>query len=68
MRRSGWVLTRRASLTGQKSHTSLDPVSVRQEARKFALEAIDVQKAEMKQLGVMADWDNPDGVYRTLGV
>ncbi|CAK9784570.1 mitochondrial putative Isoleucyl-tRNA synthetase [Cutaneotrichosporon oleaginosum] len=49
-----------------KSHTSLDPVSVRQEARKFALEAIDVQKAEMKQLGVMADWDNPDGVYRTL--
>ncbi|BEI97092.1 hypothetical protein CcaverHIS631_0206810 [Cutaneotrichosporon cavernicola] len=49
-----------------KSHTSLDPVSVRREARKFALEAIDVQKAEMKQLGVMADWDNPDGVYRTL--
>ncbi|GMK54006.1 hypothetical protein CspeluHIS016_0105920 [Cutaneotrichosporon spelunceum] len=49
-----------------KSHTALDPVSVRQEARKFALEAIDVQKAEMKQLGVMADWDNPDGVYRTL--
>lgn len=40
---------------------------MRQEARKFALEAIDVQKAEMKLLGVMADWDAPGGVYRTLG-
>lgn len=39
---------------------------MRQEARKFALQAIDTQKAEMKVLGVMADWDNPDGVYRTL--
>lgn len=40
---------------------------MRQEARKFALEAIDVQKAEMKLLGVMADWDAEGGVYRTLG-
>lgn len=42
-------------------------MSVRQEARKFALEAIDVQKSEMKLLGVMADWDAEGGVYRTLG-
>lgn len=40
---------------------------VRQEARKFALQAIDVQKAEFKQLGIMADWDAEKGVYRSLG-
>lgn len=42
-------------------------MSVRQEARKFALEAVDVQKEEFKRLGVMADWDGKDGVYRSLG-
>ena len=31
------------------------------------MEAIDVQKREMKALGVMADWDNQHGTYRTLG-
>jgi hypothetical protein len=40
---------------------------VRQEARKFALQAIDVQKEEFKQLGIMADWDVEGGVYRSLG-
>lgn len=48
----------------QKSHTSLDPIQVRQVARETALEAIQVQKSEMKQLGVLADWND---VYRTLG-
>jgi isoleucyl-tRNA synthetase len=45
-------------------HTSLSPVSIRTVARRTALEAIEVQKSEMKQLGIMADWNN---VYRTLG-
>ncbi|WOO76802.1 Isoleucine--tRNA ligase [Vanrija pseudolonga] len=49
-----------------KSHTALDPISVRTEAKKFALEAIDIQKDEFKQLGVMADWNNDKGVYRTI--
>jgi len=26
-----------------------------------------VQKEEFKQLGIMADWDAKDGVYRSLG-
>ncbi|WRT67996.1 uncharacterized protein IL334_004971 [Kwoniella shivajii] len=49
-----------------KSHTSLEPTQVREEARKVALEAIDIQKTEMKALGVMADWDGENGTYRTL--
>jgi isoleucyl-tRNA synthetase len=42
-------------------------VSVRTEARKFALQAIDVQKDEFRKLGIMADWDAEGGVYRSLG-
>ncbi|WVW84921.1 hypothetical protein I302_106957 [Kwoniella bestiolae CBS 10118] len=49
-----------------KSHTSLKPSQVRSEARKVALDAIEVQKTEMKALGVMADWDGEGGTYRTL--
>nr|XP_019003999.1 isoleucine-tRNA ligase [Kwoniella mangroviensis CBS 8507]OCF67460.1 isoleucine-tRNA ligase [Kwoniella mangroviensis CBS 8507] len=49
-----------------KSHTALNPTQVRSEARKVALDAIDVQKSEMKALGVMADWDGENGTYRTL--
>nr|XP_018262126.1 isoleucine-tRNA ligase [Kwoniella dejecticola CBS 10117]OBR84284.1 isoleucine-tRNA ligase [Kwoniella dejecticola CBS 10117] len=49
-----------------KSHLSMQPLQVRQEARKVALEAIDIQKSEMKALGVMADWDGQKGIYRTL--
>nr|ODN85297.1 isoleucine-tRNA ligase [Cryptococcus depauperatus CBS 7841] len=50
-----------------KSHTSLLPNQVRDEARRVALEAIEIQKHEMKDLGIMADWDGPGGTYRTLG-
>ncbi|WWC88449.1 uncharacterized protein L201_003360 [Kwoniella dendrophila CBS 6074] len=50
-----------------KSHTSLTPGQVRNEARKVALEAIGIQKNEMRALGVMADWDGEKGIYRTLG-
>ncbi|WVQ96550.1 isoleucine-tRNA ligase [Kwoniella sp. CBS 9459] len=49
-----------------KSHLSLTPLEIRAEARKVALEAIDVQKAQMRALAVMADWDNEKGTYRTL--
>ncbi|WVQ73364.1 isoleucine-tRNA ligase [Cryptococcus sp. DSM 104548] len=49
-----------------KSHTSLTPSQVRAEARQVALGAIDIQKEEMRALGVMADWDHKDGTYRTL--
>lgn len=45
----------------------LDPLKVREIARQTALEAIQVQKKEMRELGVMADWDNEKSTYRTLG-
>ncbi|ODO00230.1 isoleucine-tRNA ligase [Cryptococcus amylolentus CBS 6273] len=51
-----------------KSHTSLTPSQVRAEARQVALSAIDVQKEEMRALGIMADWDHKDGTYRTLDI
>nr|XP_031864411.1 isoleucine-tRNA ligase [Kwoniella shandongensis]KAA5531483.1 isoleucine-tRNA ligase [Kwoniella shandongensis] len=49
-----------------KKHTSLTPGQVRAEAKKVALEAIDIQKTEMRALGVMADWEGDKGTYRTL--
>lgn len=33
----------------------------------MALDAIDIQKTEMRALGVMADWDSEKNTYRTLG-
>lgn len=45
----------------------MEPPHIRQVARKAALEAIDVQRNEMRDLGVMADWDHSDGTYRTMG-
>ena len=40
---------------------------MRQIARATALNAIQVQKTEMRDLGIMADWDNPNATYRTMG-
>ena len=51
----------------QKSHLSLDPVKIREIARKTASDAIVVQKKEMRDFGVMADWDNEKSIYRTMG-
>ncbi|WWC70979.1 uncharacterized protein I206_104932 [Kwoniella pini CBS 10737] len=50
-----------------KSHMSMQPTQVREEARRVALEAINIQKNEIKDLGVMADWEGEKGTYRTLG-
>nr|XP_019012976.1 isoleucine-tRNA ligase [Kwoniella pini CBS 10737]OCF51757.1 isoleucine-tRNA ligase [Kwoniella pini CBS 10737] len=49
-----------------KSHMSMQPTQVREEARRVALEAINIQKNEIKDLGVMADWEGEKGTYRTL--
>lgn len=53
--------------THQESHLNLSPQAVRQAARKTALAAIEVQKDQFRQLGIMADWDDPKETYRTLG-
>ncbi|WVO24937.1 isoleucine-tRNA ligase [Cryptococcus decagattii] len=49
-----------------KLHTSMTPDQVRAQARQVALDAIDIQKTEMRALGVMADWDSEKNTYRTL--
>ncbi|XP_062560567.1 isoleucine--tRNA ligase, mitochondrial [Armigeres subalbatus] len=46
----------------------MDPLKVRELARKFALETIDKQKAEFEQWGITADWENTSSCYRTLDV
>jgi isoleucyl-tRNA synthetase len=51
----------------QESHLNLTPAAIRKAARKTAEEAIEIQKSEFRALGVMADWDGPDGTYRTMG-
>jgi len=51
----------------QQSSLTLPPSQIRTAARQTALQQIEVQKAEFKQLGIMADWDGSAGVYRTLG-
>lgn len=47
----------------KQKHTQLSPAKIREIARKVALDAIELQKSEMQELGVMADWSN---IYRTL--
>jgi isoleucyl-tRNA synthetase len=47
----------------KQKHTQMDPVQIRQIARRTALDAIELQKSQMQELGVMADWSN---IYRTL--
>lgn len=49
-----------------KSHLQLTPKAIREAARKTAEEAIEIQKKEFRALGVMADWDSPEGTYRTM--
>ncbi|XP_065080338.1 isoleucine--tRNA ligase, mitochondrial [Ochlerotatus camptorhynchus] len=46
----------------------LDPLKVRELARKFALETIEKQKEEFEQWGVTADWSRRESWYRTLDV
>ncbi|XP_055585708.1 isoleucine--tRNA ligase, mitochondrial [Uranotaenia lowii] len=44
----------------------LDPLQIRELARKFALGTIDQQKAEFEQWGVTADWGRKESWYRTM--
>jgi isoleucyl-tRNA synthetase len=55
------------TITTQEFSHTLSPSQIRSAARQTALQQIEVQKAEFKQLGIMADWDGSAGIYRTLG-
>ncbi|KAK8858784.1 isoleucine-tRNA ligase [Kwoniella newhampshirensis] len=62
----GLPIEQKALAAVGKKHTSLTPGEVRTEAKKVALDAIDIQRTEMRALGVMADWEGAKGTYRTL--
>ncbi|KAF8586622.1 isoleucyl-tRNA synthetase [Ramaria rubella] len=47
-------------------HRSLPAQKVRAVARQTAEREIAVQKSEFRKLGIMADWTNDDGCYRTI--
>ena len=47
---------------------TLPPTTIRAKAREFAIQEVAVQKEEFRSLGIMADWDNENATYRTLGM
>jgi isoleucyl-tRNA synthetase len=47
----------------EKDHRVLQPLEIRKEAKKTAEHAICVQKEELLQFGLLANWDN---VYKTF--
>jgi isoleucyl-tRNA synthetase len=49
-----------------KKDKSLDPAGFRADCRAYAAKWVDVQKEQFKRLGVLADWDNQFGTYRTM--
>ncbi|EIN08861.1 isoleucyl-tRNA synthetase [Punctularia strigosozonata HHB-11173 SS5] len=50
----------------RKDPLKLPPGVVRAEALKYAHKEVEKQREEFKQLGIMADWDNPSSTYRTI--
>ena len=54
-------------LIRQKDHTKLNPIEVRTIAKVEALDAIEIQKKDFLDLGIMGDWDSHQRTYRTMG-
>ena len=50
-----------------QDHRSISPEEIRSLANATAVLAVEDQKAEFRELGIMADWDGTDSTYRTLG-
>ncbi|KAF6212620.1 hypothetical protein GE061_013146 [Apolygus lucorum] len=53
-------------VTSSENLKSLKPLEIRRKAREFALRTIAEQKHVFRSWGIMADWDSPDGCYRTF--
>jgi len=62
-------------LGGKKKKELLETAKVRELCREHAAKFVDIQKDEFKQLGILADWENPyvtmdykfeANIYRTL--
>jgi isoleucyl-tRNA synthetase len=51
----------------EKDSSNTDPIIFKKKCREYAQKWIDIQKEEIKRLGVLTDWDNPyitmDPVY-----
>ncbi|KAI9508081.1 isoleucyl-tRNA synthetase [Russula earlei] len=47
-------------------HRAISPEEIRSLANLTAVEAVESQKNEFRELGIMADWDGTDATYRTL--
>ncbi|MBD2636870.1 isoleucine--tRNA ligase [Limnothrix sp. FACHB-881] len=48
---------------GKDERAGLTPIALRQKAKAYALEQVEIQKAQFMRLGVWGDWENP---YLTL--
>ena len=62
-------------LGGKQKKEQLETAKIRELCREHAAKFVDVQKGEFKQLGILADWENPyvtmdykfeANIYRTL--
>ncbi|KAI0293979.1 tRNA synthetases class I-domain-containing protein [Russula brevipes] len=47
-------------------HRTIAPEEIRSLANATAVQAVESQKNEFRELGIMADWDATDSTYRTL--
>lgn len=50
-----------------QDHFSIAPEKIRSLANATAVEAVETQKGDFRDLGIMADWYGKDHTYRTLG-
>jgi isoleucyl-tRNA synthetase len=50
-----------------QDHRTIPPEEIRSLANDTAVQAVESQKNEFRELGIMADWDATDSTYRTLG-
>ncbi len=46
----------------------VSPAEIRSLAKNTAVWAVERQKVEFRELGIMADWDGAGSTYRTLGM
>ena len=51
-----------------QDHRVISPAEIRSLAKNTAVRAVESQKVEFRELGIMADWDGAGSTYRTLGM
>ncbi|KAI0065258.1 isoleucyl-tRNA synthetase [Artomyces pyxidatus] len=54
------------ALLNHGDHATLSPSKIRELANATAVHAVQSQKEEFRELGIMADWDNDAATYRSL--